>query len=122
MSLPHYYTRLAPFRDLFLPGRPILTYHHVGPRPRGTRIKGLYVSPRLFARQMTELHSEGFSTAAFDSITVPAAPGARRLFLTFDDGFRDVMENALPVLQQHRFSAILFLVADLLGRTSEWQL
>ena len=43
------------------------------------------------------------------------------MFLTFDDGFRDVFENALPVLWEHRFAAIQFLVADLLGQTNEWQ-
>ena len=52
-------------------------------------------------------------------------PGARLpdnpVVLTFDDGFCDVFENALPVLQRHQFRAIEFLVADLLGKTSEWQ-
>ena len=31
MSLPHYYSRLGPFEDVFLTGLPILTYHHVAP-------------------------------------------------------------------------------------------
>src|SRR2546430_1291032 len=34
-DLPPYYTGLAPFRECFAAGLPILTYHKLGPRPRG---------------------------------------------------------------------------------------
>ena len=121
MSLPHYYSSLTPFEEVFLSGRPILTYHHVGPRPGGVRIKGLYASPRLFARQMAELQAAGFATAVLQAVTVPDGGPQRRIALTFDDGFRDVFENALPIMLRHRFRGIQFLVSGLLGRTNEWQ-
>jgi peptidoglycan/xylan/chitin deacetylase (PgdA/CDA1 family) len=121
MSVAPYYSSLAPFRGVFRTGTPILTYHHVGPRRRGARLKGLYVSRKLFARQLAELDSAQFSTALFETITVGNAHPGSRIFLTFDDGFRDVFENALPVLSKYRFQAILFLVSDLLGKTNEWQ-
>lgn len=115
-----YYSSLGPFRELFATGSPLLTYHHVGPRPRGVRLKGLYVSQKLFARQVAELKAEGFQTVEFSRVkSSEAVPG--RVFLTFDDGFADVFENALPTLREHGFCAIQFLVADLLGKTSEWQ-
>ena len=118
--LPHYYSQLAPFRSLFLSGNPILTYHHVGPRARGARLKGLYVSAKLFAAQMTELAKAGFVTASLDELGAKKT-GTARLFVTFDDGFTDVLEHALPVLKQHRFTSIQFLVSDLLGKTNQWQ-
>jgi peptidoglycan/xylan/chitin deacetylase (PgdA/CDA1 family) len=121
MPLPHYYSNLAPFREVFLEGRPILTYHHVGQCRRGVRLKGLYLSPKLFARQMKELQAAGFSTGRFQSVTSPRANTERRVFLTFDDGFKDVFENALPIMQQHQLSCMLFLVSDLVGKTNEWQ-
>jgi peptidoglycan/xylan/chitin deacetylase (PgdA/CDA1 family) len=121
MPLPHYYTSLSQFREVFLTGRPVLTYHHVGNRPRGTRIKGLYVSPKLFGRQMAELDAAGFSTAAYQSVTSPGEMQKTQVFLTFDDGFRDVFENALPIMRRHEFCAIQFLVSSLLGKTNEWQ-
>jgi peptidoglycan/xylan/chitin deacetylase (PgdA/CDA1 family) len=121
MSLPPYYSSLGPFRDAFRTGQPILTYHHVGPRRRGARLKGRYVSPRLFARQVTELLAAGFSTASFNPLTTDGSAPPRPVFLTFDDGFRDVFEHALPVLRQHRCQGIVFLLSDLLGRTNEWQ-
>jgi len=123
MRLPAYYSALAPFRETFLTGAPVLTYHHVGPRRPGARLKGLYLSPKLFSRQIGELAEAGFSTPRFDLIlSGPSGDGARRqVFLTFDDAFLDVFEHALPRLQERRFSGVLFLVSDLLGKTNEWQ-
>jgi peptidoglycan/xylan/chitin deacetylase (PgdA/CDA1 family) len=121
MTLPQYYTRLAPFAETFLGGQPILTWHHVGRRPRGARLKGLYVSPGLFARQLAELKRAGFHTPAFARATAGGVNPERNVFLTFDDGFRDVFEHALPILREHGFRAMLFLVADLIGKTNEWQ-
>jgi peptidoglycan/xylan/chitin deacetylase (PgdA/CDA1 family) len=117
---PRYYSSLGPFRELFATGDALLTYHHVGPRPRGVRLKGLYVSAKLFAQQIAELKAGGYETDAFGTIQ-SNQPHSKRVFLTFDDGFADVFENALPVLRQHRFRSIQFLVADLLGKTSQWQ-
>jgi peptidoglycan/xylan/chitin deacetylase (PgdA/CDA1 family) len=121
MTLPQYYTRLAPFAETFLGGQPILTWHHVGRRPRGARLKGLYVSPGLFARQLAELKRAGFHTPAFARATAGGVNPERNVFLTFDDGFRDVFEHALPILREHGFRAMLFLVADFIGKTNEWQ-
>jgi peptidoglycan/xylan/chitin deacetylase (PgdA/CDA1 family) len=121
MSLPHYYSSLGPFLQLFLSGHPILTYHHVGPRKRGARIKGLYVSARLFARQLRELKEAGFITPPYGTVAArPSSPGLQ-VFLTFDDGFRDVFEHALPVLRAQQFCGIQFLVSELIGKTNEWQ-
>ncbi len=120
-NLPRYYSSLAPFREEFLAGRPILTYHHVGRRPRGVRIKGLYIKPELFGRQLAELRAGGFSPADCSALAAPVRDASRRVFLTFDDGFCDVFENALPLLQQNRSPAIVFLVSELVGKTNEWQ-
>jgi len=120
-ELPRYYSSLEPFRETFLKSRCILTYHHVGPRPRGVRIKGLFVGPRLFARQMEELSEEKFSARTYRDPAKANLSGQREVLLTFDDGFVDVLENALPILKQYNFCSIQFLVADLLGRTNEWQ-
>jgi peptidoglycan/xylan/chitin deacetylase (PgdA/CDA1 family) len=165
MNVPYYYSRLGPFRGVFRTGVPVLNYHHVGPARRGARLKWLYVSPKVFERQMAELQSEGFSTSellalsgksckrvevsvlAPARVAVPAGdrdealppqpvafglPGEvaavqsegnpeRRVVLTFDDGFCDVFEHALPVLQRYQLRGILFLVSDLLGKSNEWQ-
>lgn len=123
MALPQYYSSLRPFRETFRNGLAILTYHHVGPCRRGARLKGLYLSPKLFGRQMQELSAAGFTTPEYGQGLDRQQPGnpGQRVLLTFDDGFCDVLEHALPVLQRHQMRAMLFLVSGLLGKSNEWQ-
>lgn len=115
--LPACYASLAPFRTLFAQGLPILTYHKLGPRPPGTRLKGLYLPARLFARQLAELRAAGFQTISLDQQAQATAPS---IVLTFDDGFANVLQHGLAPLAENRFQAIQFLVADFLGKTDEW--
>jgi peptidoglycan/xylan/chitin deacetylase (PgdA/CDA1 family) len=116
--LPGYYSELAPFRRVFARGNPILTYHKLGPRPAGVRLKGLYVSGRLFAKQLAELHAAGYQSGSLAECAGPFRKG--RVVLTFDDGYVNVLAHGLKPLQQHRFTAVQFLVANLLGRHNEW--
>src|SRR2546421_6129199 len=118
-EIPHYYSSLAPFREVFLMGKAVLTYHHVGPRKPGARLKGLYVNEKLFAQQIRELKKGGFTSGRFRDFS-HTKYGVKEVFLTFDDGFVDVFENALPILLRHGFTGIQFLVSDLLGKTNEW--
>jgi len=70
---------------------------------------------------MSELRSEGFTGESYNKVTLASEADWANFFITFDDGFRDVFEHALPVLQESGFCAIQFLVADLIGQTSQWQ-
>lgn len=117
VEFPAYYTALAPFRGVFAQGNPILTYHKLGPRPQPVRIKGLYLSADLFARQLRELREAGFASGA---LTECAGPRTGRAVITFDDGYVNVLRHGLRPLAEARFTAIQFLVADLLGRCNEW--
>jgi peptidoglycan/xylan/chitin deacetylase (PgdA/CDA1 family) len=40
--------------------------------------------------------------------------------ITIDDGYRDSLDVALPVLRRHRQTATIFLVSGLLGRRNDW--
>ena len=123
-DLPHYFSQLAPFAPLFETGRPVLTYHKFGPRPRGVRLKGLYLGTALFDRQLTELRVAGWKSGSLETPGDPRVKGTpvrREIVLTIDDGFRSVHEHALAILRRRDFRAILFLVADRLGRQNDWE-
>lgn len=119
-NLPEYYSSLGPFRELFQTGVPILTHHKLGPRPRGARIKGLYLGAKLFRRQLAELRAAGFTSG---SLTDCAKPGTGRcITITFDDGYVNALRHGVEPLRETGFKAVQFLVADLLGKQNEWDI
>jgi peptidoglycan/xylan/chitin deacetylase (PgdA/CDA1 family) len=42
--------------------------------------------------------------------------------ITFDDGYRNNLECAAPVLKKYGFSATCYIVSDKVGKTNEWDL
>jgi peptidoglycan/xylan/chitin deacetylase (PgdA/CDA1 family) len=119
---PSYFTTLAPFRALFETGKPCLTYHKLGPRPRGVRLKGLYVAAKLFDRQLSELRGVGFSTVSPGKLAGTDGNPGKHIALTFDDGYENVLRHGLEPLSRNRFRAIQYLVTDRLGGFNEWDL
>jgi peptidoglycan/xylan/chitin deacetylase (PgdA/CDA1 family) len=101
-------------------GVPILTYHHIGHSQRRTRLQWLFFSPEGFRRMMNLLIHDGFQTVSIDNGLRGQQSGARRFVITFDDGYESVLKYAADFLRERNFVAIQFLVANLLGRTNEW--
>jgi peptidoglycan/xylan/chitin deacetylase (PgdA/CDA1 family) len=122
LSVPKQYHSLEPFRQFFQTGLPVLMYHKIGTRPNGVRLKGLYVSTKNFVRQLDELRQADFATASPSEVLSAAATPPKRVVLTFDDGFRNVFQNALEPLSKNKFCAIQFLVPNFIGKLNEWDL
>jgi peptidoglycan/xylan/chitin deacetylase (PgdA/CDA1 family) len=93
-------------------GVPILMYHEIAePAETGSR---LAVSPANFAAQLGYLRGAGFTamTAAELSARLAGDTGPlpdRPVVLTFDDGYADFHSRAMPLLDQHGFTATLFV-------------
>lgn len=101
---------------------PILMYHNLGTPPPGARLRNLYVRPRAFARQMALLALLGFHGLSM-SAALPYLRGERRgrvVAITFDDGYVDTLEQALPVLQHHGFTATCYFVSRRSGGYNDW--
>ncbi len=98
-------------------------YHRIA--TDGPAALGRYrVSPDLFVLQMTALHRAGYHTVSLgDWVSAMARleslPG-KPAILTFDDGYRDFLLAAAPVLRAHGFSATVFLVAERIGGSADW--
>jgi peptidoglycan/xylan/chitin deacetylase (PgdA/CDA1 family) len=99
-------------------GLRILFYHRVTDEP-----DDLAVTPARFRAQMDLLADEGYSAhglvEAFDRFSRGELP-PKSVAITFDDGYRDVQEHALPVLAEHGFSATVFVVTGALEGTSSF--
>lgn len=117
---PAYYSSLAPFRDWFGQGLPILTWHKLGPRPRGVRLKGMYLPDGRFARQLAELREAEFRSATLDQAVPAKGNPHRQVALTFDDGYVNVLRHGLEPLARCGYRATQFLVADRLGQSNVW--
>ncbi len=101
----------------------ILMYHQVDAiAPRGSPLRGLTVSPAAFARQMGLLKALGYRGLSMAELE-PYLSGERQgkvVGLSFDDGYLNNLEHALPVLQRHGFSATCYAVSNALGGSNHW--
>ena len=82
----------------------------------------LCVSPGRFAEQMAWLARRGLRGVGIATLVEAMRAGRQRglVGLTFDDGYTNVLETALPVLRRHGFSATAYIISDRLGGTNEW--
>lgn len=82
----------------------------------------LCVSPARFAEQMAWLARRGLRGVGIAELVDAMRAGRQRglVGLTFDDGYINVLETALPVLRQHGFGASAYIISDRLGGTNEW--
>lgn len=80
--------------------------------------------PKAFRRQMAYLNKAGYRVIKLeqlvDSIINGNIPPQKSIVITFDDGFRDTYENALPILCKNKFPATVFVVSRLLCQSNEW--
>ncbi len=102
---------------------PILLYHRVAPEgsPDTARYR---VTPELFEEQLRYLKDAGFRSVGLDEWAGAMAarrplPG-RAVAFTFDDGYQDFLSWAWPALSRHGFTATVFLVAERIGGTNQW--
>lgn len=87
----------------------VIVYHAVGERPREFDRKGLFISQRQFEFQMDFLARQR-TVVPLSQILAPGDDGRRRrVAITFDDGFRNVLTEAVPVLRRYALPAAVFV-------------
>jgi peptidoglycan/xylan/chitin deacetylase (PgdA/CDA1 family) len=102
---------------------PALMYHHVGPSHPGTH-RELTVSPTQFERQIRWLARWGYTGIRpsdwlrwrREGTGLPRKP----ILITFDDGYAETAEYALPILRRYGFGAAVFVVTERIGGTNTW--
>lgn len=94
----------------------VLYYHRVGPFADGQPRK-MNVEPETFRHQL-ETVARRCRFMSINDLVDAAPPDAAAV--TFDDGYRDVVAHALPVLREMRIPATFFIVAGAVGGTDTW--
>jgi peptidoglycan/xylan/chitin deacetylase (PgdA/CDA1 family) len=91
----------------------ILMYHMVREGIPWSRSNKLRVNRDLFERQVRWLKENGWTFATVSELVDGRPDGVGKVVaLTFDDGYRDNLLNALPIMQKYRAKMTLYLVAD----------
>jgi peptidoglycan/xylan/chitin deacetylase (PgdA/CDA1 family) len=98
----------------------ILMYHGVAEVAEDPNL--LCVSPRRFAEQLDWLERRGLRGVGIGALVEAMRAGRQRglVGITFDDGYRSVLEEALPELKRRGFGATAYIISGRLGRTNEW--
>jgi peptidoglycan/xylan/chitin deacetylase (PgdA/CDA1 family) len=97
---------------------PILLFHHVVPyNSSGTEYA---VTVDQFSRQMKWLKELGFHTIKVADMVEAIHEGKllpnKPVIITFDDGFRDVYDNAFPILEEVGFTATMYLIEGVINK------
>lgn len=100
---------------------PILMYHALADDD-----SDLCVAPAAFRAQLAWLRDHGFRSVSLDDYAQALASGGgpeqlgRAVVITFDDGYVNNLEHALPALSEIGFSATFFIATGHVGRTTGW--
>lgn len=117
----------AALRPIFRGRGLILTLHHVRPwTPRDfAPNRFLEVTPDFLEGTIRSVRAAGFDFVDLDEVAcrLRQSRGRRFAAVTFDDGYRDNIAHASPVLQRHGVPWTLYAVPDFLdGRGRLWWL
>jgi peptidoglycan/xylan/chitin deacetylase (PgdA/CDA1 family) len=99
---------------------PILCYHKIDTR---FELGFTQIEPRVFRRQVETLARAGYralgSAELLQRLAARGPPGSEAVF-TFDDGYAGLARHAFPVLADHGYRALVFVISDYVGRDNNW--
>ncbi len=98
----------------------ILTFHHVRPFESGAFAPNrlLEIEPAFLDAALGRIRRAGFDLIAMDeAVRRIGAPGGRPFVaLTFDDGYRDALVHALPILEKHAAPFTIYITTGFADR------
>lgn len=104
---------------------PILLYHSIDvPPARDKPFRSLHVHPDRFRSQMLWLKRLGYQGLSMRDAR-PYLEGQKQgkvAVITFDDGFLNTYQHAMPVLNELGFTATNYFVANQIGGRNEWDI
>lgn len=95
--------------------RAILTYHSLD--DSGSPIS---IAPEVFAKHVRFLASGEVRVLPLAEL-LEHEGDEHAVALTFDDGFRNFADEAWPRLREHGLPATVYVVADKVGQTNDWE-
>lgn len=99
-------------------------YHRVLKEKPEKESRWHYVTVTEFRKQMNMIDRLGYTPITFsdyqlfveDKLTLPSKP----IIITFDDGYLDTLENAIPVLLELNMRAVIFVMGNRKLKSARW--
>lgn len=98
----------------------VLAYHAVGPVGADGDPNLLFISPERFARQMAYLAEHRDVVSLDQAMDGSTSRGKHRVAITFDDGYRCLLDHAAPILDRYGFAWSLFVPTGAIGDRNRW--
>lgn len=100
----------------------VLMYHHVGALPSDADDirKGLTVSGENFDAQIKFLVNNKYNVVTLEKLYELIAKGddvSNTVTLTFDDGYDDNFNVALPIMEKYKVNGTFFVIASKIGQS-----
>ncbi len=100
---------------------PVLLYHSICPNHGVQYADHFNVRPETFEKQMAWLAHNGSATVSPDELLTlvhdrKSWRQKKPVMITFDDGYANVVQYALPILAKYEFKATFFVASSFLGK------
>jgi len=96
---------------------PIINYHKISE----TGDIGITTRrPVDFRSDLLWLQENGFSTVTFQTLDSGTTLPEKPVIITFDDGYKSVLEQAVPALAEFGFSVVIYCPAAYIGKNNDW--
>lgn len=105
----------------FMVGPFILMYHSIGDIPEDP----YSVTVDAFREQISWLTDNGYEVISLSVLLTCIKAGdyknlRKKVVITFDDGYKDFVTNALPILAEHGATATVYLVTEMFEGNASW--
>lgn len=102
----------------------VLMYHRLMENPPSSKSKWHYVTVENFKKQVKLIDSLGYTPITFydyklyldNKLTLPKKP----IIITFDDGYLDTFDYAIPILQEFNMNAVIFVLGNRQLKRAYW--
>ena len=91
---------------------PIISYHSIN-----NENCPISLSLKEFEKQLVFFKKNNFHSIHFNEIKNTSS---KKFIITFDDGYKDLITNALPLLKKYDFTATCLIISNLIGKRNIW--
>ena len=91
---------------------PIISYHSIN-----NENCPISLSLKEFEKQLVFFKKNNFHSIHFNEIKNTSS---KKFIITFDDGYKDLITNALPLLKKYNFKATCLIISNLIGKRNIW--